>query len=129
MSDSKEEIYSTMFSSLKHPARRKILRVLSDKPLSFTEMLELLGISSSNLTYHLESLGELVTQENGVYKLSTFGLAAVSTMRIVEEAPEIQPRKRNLPWKWKSALAVSLIVIVIMTGVTVWQFNAFNEEF
>ena len=72
MSDSKEEIYSTMFSSLKHPARRKILRVLSDKPLTFTEMLELLGISSSNLTYHLESLGELITQENGVIQVINF---------------------------------------------------------
>jgi DNA-binding transcriptional ArsR family regulator len=37
-----------MFSSLKHPARRKILRVLADKPLGFSEMLELLGISSSD---------------------------------------------------------------------------------
>ena len=48
-------------------------------------------------------------------------------MRIVEEAPEIQLRKRNLTWKWKSALAVSLIVIVIMTGMTAWQLNALNE--
>ncbi|MGO8805362.1 MAG: ArsR family transcriptional regulator [Candidatus Bathyarchaeia archaeon] len=44
MSDAKEEIYSTMFSSLKHPARRKILRVLSEKPLTFSEMLNLLGV-------------------------------------------------------------------------------------
>jgi len=81
MSDSEETIYSTMFSSLKHPARRKILRVLADKPLTFSEMLELLGISSSNLTYHLENLGELVTKDDtGAYRLSTFGLASVSTM-------------------------------------------------
>ena len=95
MSDAKEEIYSTMFNSLKHPARRKILRVLSEKPLAFSEIVDLLGVSSSNLTYHLESLGELVTQENSVYKLSTFGLAAVGTMKIVEEAPEVPPRKRS----------------------------------
>ena len=64
--DAQEEIYSTMFSSLKHPVRRKILRILSEKPLTFSEMLDLLGVSSSNLTYHLESLGELVAVENGV---------------------------------------------------------------
>ena len=93
MSESKEEIYSVMFSSLKHPARRKILRILSDKPLTFSEMLEILGVSSSNLTYHLDSLGELITKDDsGIYKLSTFGFASVNTMRVVEEAPEVQPR-------------------------------------
>jgi hypothetical protein len=116
-----------MFSSLKHPARRKILRVLSEKPLTFSEMLDLLGISSSNLTYHLESLGELLTQENGVYKLSTFGSAAVSTMKIVEEAPEIQPKKHALSLKWKTGLAVSLIALVIVASAAVWQFNALNQ--
>ncbi len=76
VTDGKEEIYSIIFSSLKHPIRRKILRILADKSMAFTEMLELLGVSSSNLTYHLDSLGELVTKDNnGVYKLSTFGLA------------------------------------------------------
>ena len=92
--ESKEEIYSIMFSSLKHPVRRKILRILADKSLAFSELLELLGISSSNLTYHLENLGELVSKnETGVYRLSTFGQAAVGTMKIVEAAPQVQPKK------------------------------------
>lgn len=126
--DAKEEIYSTMFSSLKHPARRKILRILSEKPLTFSEMLDLLGVSSSNLTYHLESLGELVTQENGVYKLSTFGLASVSTMKTVEEAPEVQPKKRlSLSLKWKTALAALLIGLVIVASMSALQYSALNQ--
>ena len=127
MPDATEEIYSTMFSSLKHPARRKILRLLSEKPLTFSEMLDLLGVSSSNLTYHLESLGELVTQENGAYKLSTFGSAAVNTMRVVEEAPEVQPKRRASTFKWKMTLAAALITLVLAASVAVWQFNASNE--
>ena len=127
MPDAKEEIYSTMFRSLKHPVRRKILHVLSQKPQTFSEMVDLLGVSSSNLTYHLENLGELVTQENGVYKLSTFGSAAASTMKIVEEAPEIHQRKRGLSSKWKTALGVSLIALVLVAGVAVWQFDALNQ--
>ena len=95
MSDSEEAIYSTMFSSLRHPARRKILRMLSEKPMSFSRMLEELGISSSHLTYHLENLGELVSKaETGEYRLSTFGAAAVDTMRIVEEAPAVRSKQR-----------------------------------
>ena len=127
MADGREEIYSTMFSSLKHPARRKILRILADKPLTFSEMLELLGVSSSNLTYHLESLGELVTkEENGVYRLSTFGLASVSTMKIVEEAPEVQPRKR-LSLRWKTILVVLLIGLIVFASMTALQYSALNQ--
>ncbi len=128
LGDAKEEIYSTMFSSLKHPARRKILRILAEKPLTFSEMLELLGVSSSNLTYHLESLGELVTNENGVYRLSTFGQASVSTMKIVEEAPEVQPKKRlGLSFKWRTVLTILLVGTILFGSVTALQFSLLSQ--
>ncbi|MGA3112072.1 MAG: winged helix-turn-helix domain-containing protein, partial [Candidatus Bathyarchaeia archaeon] len=95
MASSEDEIYSIMFSSLKHPARRKIIRMLSIKPMTFMDIAEQLDISSSKLTYHLESLGDLINKmENGQYKLSTFGLATVSAMKGVEDAPEIEPKRR-----------------------------------
>ncbi len=129
MPDGKEEIYSIMFSSLKHPARRKILRILADKPLAFTEMLELLGISSSNLTYHLENLGELISKdERGVYRLSTFGQAAVGTMKIVEEAPQVQPKKRKgASLKWKAVTGVLLICVIVFASISTLQLNALNQ--
>ena len=93
MAISEDEIYSIMFTSLKHPVRRKILRMLATKPMTFMEMVENLGVSTSHLTYHLESLGELVSKlDNGQYKLSTFGLATVGAMNGVEEAPQIEPK-------------------------------------
>jgi DNA-binding transcriptional ArsR family regulator len=49
MSGSMEDKYSTMFSSLKHPARRKILKMLSEKSMTFSEMLERLDIPGSHL--------------------------------------------------------------------------------
>ena len=129
MAEGQEEIYSIMFSSLKHPARRKILRILADKPLTFSEMLELLGVSSSNLTYHLENLGELVTKdEHGIYHLSTFGLAAVGTMKIVEDAPEVHPKKRGgLSFKWKTAIAALLIGVIVLASLTAVQYGALNQ--
>lgn len=129
MGDAKEEIYSTMFRSLKHPARRKILRLLAYKPLTFSEMLELLGVSSPNLTYHLDSLGELVTKDqSGQYKLSTFGSASVNTMKVVEEAPEVQPKKRiYLSLKWKSVLGILLVGMILFSSVAVLQFSALNQ--
>ncbi len=129
MPDGKEEIYSIMFTSLKHPARRKILRVLADKPLAFSEMLELLGISSSNLTYHLENLGELVSKdENGVYRLSTFGQASVNTMKIVEEAPQIQPKKGNhVTRKWRVMTVALLIGLIVCASIIAVEFGTVTQ--
>jgi len=75
-----------MFLSLKHPVRRKILRILGGKPCTFTEILQQINIESSHLSYHLESLGDLTTKiDDGKYTLSEIGRAAVSVMKKVEE--------------------------------------------
>lgn len=61
--------------------------MLSKRPMAFTEMLNVLRIKSSHLTYHPESLGELIPKaEDGSYKLSAFGETAVSTVGKVERA-------------------------------------------
>lgn len=129
MPDSDEEIYSIMFSSLKHPARRKILRMLSEKPMTFSQLLEELGVSSSHLTYHLENLGELVTKtENGKYKLSTFGAASVETMKIVEEAPAVRSKYGfPLSLKWRSLLAILVIAVVLLASISYVQYATLNQ--
>jgi DNA-binding transcriptional ArsR family regulator len=129
MPDSEEEIYSIMFSSLKHPARRKILRMLSDKSMTFSQMLEALGVSSSHLTYHLENLGELVSkQESGEYRLSTFGAAAVDTMKVVEEAPAVRSRHGfPLSLRWRSLLAVLVIAVVLLASMSYVQYASLNK--
>jgi DNA-binding transcriptional ArsR family regulator len=129
VSDSGEETYSIMFTSLKHPARRKILRMLSEKPKNFSRILEELGISSSHLTYHLENLGELVTKmDDGRYKLSTFGEAAVLTMKGVEETPDIKPRHGlALSMRWQVVFAVLMIGLVILASVSYVQYLSLNQ--
>jgi DNA-binding transcriptional ArsR family regulator len=129
VSNSEKEPYSIMFLSLSHPARRKILRMLSEKPRNFSTMLETLGISSSHLTYHLENLGELVTKmDDGRYKLSAFGEAAVLTMRGVEETPEsAQKRQFTLSLKWKSVFAVLMIGVIILAAVSYAQYMSLDQ--
>ena len=129
MPDSGEEVYSTMFASLRHPARRKILRMLAEKPKTFSEILDQLGISSSHLTYHLENLGELVSKiDEGKYRLSAFGEAAVLTMRGVEEVPTASPKPIvALPIRWKSILAVMMIGIVVLASISSMQFLSLNQ--
>jgi hypothetical protein len=129
MPNSQDEIYSTMFTSLKHPVRRKILRMLADKPMTFMEMVEHLSVSSSHLTYHLESLGELVFKmDNGKYKLSTFGQATVSAMKDVEEPPETKPKQRlKLNFKWKTIFTALLVAVLLLTIMSAVQFHFLNQ--
>ncbi len=129
MSGSEEETYSAMFSSLRHPARRKILRMLSEKSMGFSEMLDQLGIPSSHLTYHLENLGELVAKkEDGTYKLSSFGEAAVVMMKGAEEVPAVQKKSfSSLPLRWKSLLAIFIIGIVILASMSYGQYVSYNQ--
>lgn len=129
MSGSEEEVYSIMFASLKHPTRRKILRMLHQNPMTFSGMLQDLKVSSSHLTYYLESLGELLVKtDDGNYKLSTFGEAAVDTMKTVEEAPAIQEKHSFLSsMRWKSILAIVFAAILILASLSFIQFNSLNH--
>jgi hypothetical protein len=129
MSGSTEEAYSAMFSSLRHPARRKILRMLSEKEMTFSQMLEELAIPGSHLTYHIENLGELVAKmENGKYKLSTVGEAAFSIMKGAEDAPSNQPIKfASFPLKWKTLFGAFIIAMVLLASMSYMQYASFNQ--
>src|SRR5665647_2320766 len=123
-----DEIYSIMFSSLKHPVRRKILRMLGNKPMTFMEMVEELGVSSPNLTYHLESLGELISKmDNDQYKLSSFGLATINAMKGIEEVREAEPKRRAASFKWKAVSAALLVVVLVMASMTTLEFASMNQ--
>jgi len=123
VSVSDEEPYSTIFASLKHPIRRRILRMLSKKPMSFSEMLGVLGVSSSFLTYHLENLGELVSKiDDGKYRLSSFGEAAMATMTKVEDIPTTVPQQspETKPKRVVGrsvAIALGMICILLIAGL------------
>ena len=82
-----EDTYSRIFSALKHPVRRKILAILNEESLTYTELLNRLGVETGFLNYHLENLSELISKDGeGRYRLSEFGAAAqLLTARV--EAP------------------------------------------
>jgi hypothetical protein len=104
--------------------------MLADKPKNFSKILEELGISSSHLTYHLENLGELVTKlEDGSYKLSSFGRAAVLTMKGVEETTtDVTVKKQAVfPLKWKTLFGVFLIAIIALSVIAYGQISTLNR--
>ncbi len=100
--------------------------------MTFTDILNQLGVESPHLTYHLNSLGVLLAKTSrGQYRLSTFGQAAVSMMGWVEEAPKTAPPsstlRRNRP----------LVLLALVVGIAVFagayysqsQFNALCREY
>jgi DNA-binding transcriptional ArsR family regulator len=123
-----EETYSTMFSSLRHPARRKILRMLSERSMTFSQMLDVLEIPGSHLTYHLENLGKLIVKmEDGKYKLSNVGEACCSIMKSAEDVPNIQTKFSLLPLRWKTLFAVFIIAIVLLASMSYVQYASFSQ--
>ena len=122
-----DEIYSTMFTSLKHPVRRKILRMLGNKPMTFMEMVEELGVSSPNLTYHLESLGELISKmDNDQYKLSSFGVATVDAMKGIEDV-KTEPKRRSGAFKWQVFSAALIVAVLLLASFAALQYNSIIE--
>ena len=134
MSDSNEEPYSTIFTSLKHPIRRKILRMLSKNPMSFSEMLEVLQVSNSFLTYHLDNLGELVLKtDDGRYKLSNFGEAALATMTKVEDIPTttLQQPPKTKPKRLEGrsvAIALGIICILLIAFIAYFSITGISAQ-
>src|SRR5213594_3585805 len=110
-----EETYSVMFTSLKHPIRRKILRILASSPTSFTDVLQQVDIESAHLSYHLEGLdGLLKKTAEGKYVLSDLGRAGLSLMTRIEEPVKlVSPAFLQTPRRLKIA-RLSFLTITIL---------------
>jgi fatty-acyl-CoA synthase len=92
MSGSEEDPYSRIFSSLKHPTRRLLLRSLKEQPSKrFSKLQSELGIDSPTLSYHLDSLTGLVDKKGDGYLLTDLGVAASNLMGRVEETKRAPP--------------------------------------
>jgi Tfp pilus assembly protein PilN len=102
--------------------------MLGLKNMTFMEMVEELGVSSPHLTYHLESLGELVSKmDNGEYKLSAFGLATVNAMKSVEEVREVEPKRSFFTLTWKVVFGALMVAVLLLAGMTAYQYTSIDQ--
>jgi len=124
--DLEEDTYSAIFKALRHPIRRRILRMLGDKKMTYTEVLRELGVENGLLNYHLEPLGQLVTKgEDEKYGISAYGEAALALYNKVEaEVPRKEnARASNLKIITWSAIAALVIISVGFYGLYIGQLN------
>lgn len=115
-SDFEEETYSLIFASLKHPIRRRILRMLHQKPSAYSNILNELNIESGHLNYHLDQLGSLIVKNNSAYGLSTFGRVAFNLLKGVEEPLSRTEGGRVSLQKKVFALLIILISASLISG-------------
>jgi len=126
--DFEEDTYSRIFSALKHPFRRKILSMLKETPLTYTDILHELGVETGLLNYHLENLSGLVSKdEEGRYTLSAFGKAATDLTTRVEMPIREKARViRFFGWNVKTTYIALAIVAVLFFSNIYWVY-AYSE--
>jgi len=111
MSGSEEDPYSRIFSSLKHPTRRLLLRSLKEQPFKrFSKLQSELGIDSPTLSYHLDSLTGLVDKKGDGYSLTELGVAASNLMGRVEETE----RARTPALSHRVRFGVGLVMVLVL---------------
>jgi len=122
-----EDTYSTLFSVLKHPIRRRILRMLNDKPYTYTEILTVLNVETGFLNYHLEQMRELIFKdERGRYGLSVFGEAAVGLIAQVEEPAKRDEKVVRVVGVRLSLTHLLAIALVALSVCNIYYFSAYQ---
>ena len=127
MSGSEEDPYSKIFSSLRHPTRRLLLRSLKEQPSKrFSKLQSELGIDSPTLSYHLDALTGLVERKGDGYSLTELGTAAFNLMGRVEET-----KKRRAPaltHRVRFGIALVMVLVLLAWGTFALTWTIPNDR-
>lgn len=128
MSAAEGDPYSTIFSSLKHPTRRLVLRSLAHTgPKRFSQLQTELKVDSPSLSYHLDALQGLVEKKNEIYSLTELGVAALSLMRRVEEPPSQRQGVRRAD-PTRLSIAWAMVFLLVGFGTLGLFFTTTNDN-
>src|SRR4030042_6142431 len=127
MRDLEEDTYTSIFNALRHPIRRRILRMLEEKPSTYTEVLNNLGIDNGLLNYHLDNLRDLGTKSGGeVYILSDYGRVALNLNRSIENPPE---RAGKTAWSASPTVKTILVIVLIASVASAALYINLSERY
>ena len=98
-----------VFEAISHPLRIKILKLLAERPRSFSELKRELGIKSSGkLDFHLKKLGSLIAlNSEGKYTLTSEGYAALQAVITV----------KRYGWQ-RRAFVINVVAYVVAVAFT-----------
>lgn len=123
-----EDLYTEIFSALKHPIRRRILRSLEPNRRTYTEMLNDLGVDTGLLNYHLDHLGSLIRKdEDGRYTLSDFGVAALGLTTRIEDPREKKDDFHFLGFRFPKTQVILIVVAALLIS-NIFLWNSLSES-
>ena len=129
--DYEEDTYTTIFRALKHPIRRKILHMLDESSLTYTDILNKLSVETGFLNYHLESLNNLIKKENNKYQLSDIGRASMHLATRLENKVEQEPRSFTFLDKKYHVTQLFIpvtLILLILTGSSYLHIRTIRAE-
>lgn len=132
MGEFEEETYSTVFTALRHPVRRRILRTLSQGSQTFTDLQSAFKVNNAVLTYHLDAMKDLICKtEDGKYSLSTMGEGAMALMERVEEPPKVTQttpsHKNSRPLSILQSATICIAIILLVSGTYLTSISSVQE--
>jgi predicted transcriptional regulator len=123
-----DEIESVVFQALSNPMRRRIIKILEDNNgVSYTELINQLGLSTGKMNYHLEQLEGLI-EKNGDrhYVLTSLGKKAFRQigrleLEVTEEDKKYatiakHKQKTSLEPTVKAFIISGIVVSIAVTG-------------
>lgn len=76
-----------IINALNHEIRREILRLLKEKKLSYSNLLDQFAISTGKLNYHLKLLSGFIEKDlEGLYKITKLGVRLISLLNNLNES-------------------------------------------
>lgn len=108
-----------LFEAISHPTRIKIIQVLGEKPMGFSELKRSVGIESGGLlSFHLRKLEQLASMtEKGVYALTDQGKEALRMISVTRGEPGGQT-VRVSPANKRRYLAIILVLLLVLASVS-----------
>jgi len=123
--DSFSKDRAELFEALGHPTRIRILELLANSPLGFSDLKKALGIDSGGqLQFHLGKLQGLVKTVEGNYALTDEGKEALRIMAI-KKTPDKSEIKRV---KSKPLQIISIILIFALAISIFYEFSLYNAN-
>jgi DNA-binding transcriptional ArsR family regulator len=114
-----EDTYSIIFSALKHPSRRKIIRILDEGSSTYTELQKELDVETGYLNYYLESLEGLISKTaEGRYCLSELGRSALGLVRRVEESSTRPASRKVQVLGYKAPLDLLVFSVIAVLAIS-----------
>ena len=109
-----------IFKILTHDIRRRIIKILGDKDLTFSEIKRgLEPIESPTLSYHLKSMQQFIIQKNSKYSFSDIGRAALLLLTKTDQSIKMSRYRRNFFYAYLITL-LCWIAAEILTPLAFW---------